>query len=193
MERLTTAWDTRKKEHAGHMVLPIILLAAFVLLAILLILFAAKAYQGTQQTASEDTSKRTAAAYLREKVRQADDASSEAVRKAGGAVSVTSFGEGEALALREEENGKVYVTLLYVQDGYLMELFAEDGTEVSPEVGTKVVELEAMEASLDNSLLHIVLTLPQMGAGTEAEKPTHIYLNLSSILKEEEPVTNESE
>ena len=76
-------------------------------------------------------------------------------------VETGSFGDGEAIFLYEEIDGLVYETVLYVYDGFLMELLCEKGWEPSPEFGETVSPARALSvAEPQEGLLRLTLTEP---------------------------------
>lgn len=90
---------------------------------------------------------RTCVQYIATQVRRADSADS---------VSLTSFGGRDALSLAEIIDGRTYVTLIYLYDGYLTELFCSDIYVMSPEDGERIMELGGLEFSLTDGVLDIV-------------------------------------
>lgn len=95
----------------------------------------------------ESGDRRTAALYLTNKVRQAP-----------GAVSVEPFGEGQALVIREQVEGTVYMTRIYCLDGWLRELFTPASGKFAPGDGEKVLPMAGLELTMEAGLLELVLT-----------------------------------
>ncbi len=91
---------------------------------------------------------RTAERYISAKVRQC--ASAEGV-------CVENFGDGDALTLREEIGGAVFLTRIYCSEGYLRELFSMEGSPMTPEDGEKILPMAALEAQCFNGLLTLHL------------------------------------
>lgn len=78
-----------------------------------------------------------------------------------------SFGDGGALFLYEEIEGSIYETVLYVYDGYLMEILREKGSEQDPEFGEMVCPAQMLEVSEQQpGLLWLTLTGPDGGIQT---------------------------
>lgn len=63
--------------------------------------------------------------------------------------------ECTALAFREQIDGECYVTYIYCHEGWLTELFCQEGAGLSPADGERVLEAEAFEASLSGGLLTV--------------------------------------
>lgn len=93
--------------------------------------------------------RRTCAQYIATKVRQAPGPDS---------ISLSSFGDGDALAVTESIEGEPYVTRIYCHNGWLRELFALDGEDFAPEDGEKVLEAQALSLTLEDGLLWVGIT-----------------------------------
>ncbi len=123
----------RKIKTVNHTVDTVFVLMLFCLFAsaVLLVLLAgANAYQKIADNMESQYAERTCLAYLDAKIRHYDET---------GMVDVESFGGHDALALYEEFDGTRYKTLIYYADGFVRELFFEDGLEFQPEDGQVVV------------------------------------------------------
>lgn len=118
----------------------------FFLLAMGLTLLASGAYRGVVAESDGTYSHRTPLSYLVNQLRRND---------VYGAVSVRSFGDGDALCL--EENG--YVTLLYCYDGQLRELYAEASLTFAPEDGTALLPLDDLAVELEDGFLTVTTTV----------------------------------
>ena len=90
------------------------------------------------------------------------------VRQAAGAASVAELGGEPALRLPE---GDGYVTWVYCRDGWLMELYTSEESELGPEDGTRLMEAESLSARLEEGLLEVRVT----GPGGESDR---LYLSL---------------
>ena len=78
-----------------------------------------------------------------------------------GMVRTGSFGDGGAVFLYEESGGTVYETILYVYDGYLMEMLCEKDKEPDPEFGETVSPALALTVTeLGDGLVRLTLTQP---------------------------------
>ena len=127
----------------GRLVRPaltIVLCALYLLLAGSLSLLSEQAYQATAHSSDDTFLPRTALSYLANQVRRGDEA---------GGLSVTRFGDSDALAL--EEDG--YTTLLYCWDGWLRELYAQTDLSFTPADGTQILPLDALEIGREGRLL----------------------------------------
>lgn len=134
------------------------LIAACLFGAALLLSLAAGAgvYRQVQRRTEESAETRLGLSYLTAKVHAYD---------AAGGVRAGEFGGATALYLLEELDGVGYETILYVYDGYLRELFCEQGWELEPTDGEPIAEARRLTVSQRDRLL----TLDYVdGGGTEA-------------------------
>lgn len=106
------------------------LFAASVLFALML---GTKIYSSMQSSSQDTYYRRTALAYVTEKIRHGDSLD---------AVSVGEIGGTQALILSESMEGVEYQTSIYLFDGWICELFCEKGLGLPPEAGNHVVEAE---------------------------------------------------
>ena len=117
--------------------------------SVLFVLFAgAGAYQDIAEKMKHQYEDRTCLSYLDAKVRHYDQA---------GMVTVEKLGEYEALALYETIEGRSYKTLIYCYDGYVRELFFEDGLQFEPQDGQIVISAQGLHvAYMEENLLQII-------------------------------------
>ena len=130
----------KRAQHHIDGLLALLLFGVFASCLLAVLLGGAGAYRRLTFT------RRTAIQYISARVRQADS---------DGAVSVEPFGDCTALALTDSAG---YVTRVYCLDGHLMELYTSAETELQPEDGEKILAAEALELSLVDGLLTMVLT-----------------------------------
>ncbi len=108
---------------------------------------AVNSYKSVVYANEENANARTAIAYIREKVRQNDKA---------GAIQVSSFDGIDAIQIESAEDVVIYI---YSYDGYLRELEAKKGAEVTADFGNKIMEVQDMSISgNENQLLKITVT-----------------------------------
>ena len=154
----------RTVSHKVDTVFPLILFGVFAVSVLLVLLAGAGAYQDIAARMERQYEERTCLSYLDAKVRHYD---------AAGQVAVEMLDECQALALYEEIEGVRYKTLIYCYDGYVRELFFEDGLAFQAEDGQRV--LLAQDLSFrwaQTNLLQIVCTT----AGGEAAE-LMVYLH----------------
>ena len=86
-----------------------------------------------------------------------------------GGVTVEPFGGAAALAFTEDG----FTTRVYWHDGYLMELYAGEDAELSPEDGERIMEAESLSLSLRRGLLTVDVT-------GDSGQPDRLFLLLRS-------------
>lgn len=135
-----------RKERSMDVLFGLLLFTLFTVLILTVLMSGVGAYRGIERNMQSNYDQRTAVSYLATKIRHYDTA---------GGVSVESFGDLNALRLRQAVDGVTYSTWVYALDGQLMELFVEDGVELPPQSGTPVLEIESLELSQDGNALQI--------------------------------------
>lgn len=132
-------------EHTVDRVFVLALLALFVAVAFILVFTGARQYRSIADGMTENFNERTIASYLREKMNQND---------MEGAVSLTTIGDCQALALEEEANEAVFITYIYCYGGSLYEITVSDGTDVLPGDGQEIMELQGLDIKMINPQLY---------------------------------------
>lgn len=127
----------------------LLLFGVFALCILSVLLTGADSYQRLTERDRSAYSHRTAAQYLATRVRQAD---------AAGAVSVGSFGSGDALFITEEIDSVRYETCVYCHGGELCELFFFAGEEFAPEDGERLLPVQSLKLTLEGQTLTAVIT-----------------------------------
>lgn len=126
-----------EKKHVIDFLFPLAVFFVLAASAVALVVLASGFYSRQVEASSDSYSGRTTLAYVTEKLHQNDE---------NGAVSVGNFDGSDALVIRQSYGGKEYVTYLYAYDGYLRELFIQEGTEAKASDGRKILETKAFEA-----------------------------------------------
>ena len=116
--------------------------ALFFLLAMGITLMGSSVYRSTAAASDAHYTARTAVSYLANQLRQGDRT---------GSVTVTSFGDGDALMLTEGS----YYTLLYCYEGQLRELYAETGSGMTAADGLSILALDSLEISVEDGLISL--------------------------------------
>lgn len=127
----------------------LLVLAVFAVGIVGVLLGGVSAYQRLTQRDQAAYDSRTAAQYLTTKLRQASGS---------GAVSMGSFGAGDALIIGEEWEGVSFVTRIYCHNGWLMELYSLAEGTFSPEDGQKVIPMDSLQIHQQGQLLTLTLT-----------------------------------
>ena len=131
----------RKIKTVNHSTDTLFVLALFCIFAasVLSVLLAgASAYQDIADRMESQYAERTCLSYLDAKIRHYDEI---------GMVSVESFGGQSALALYEDYDNVRYKTLIYYANGYVRELFFEEGLEFQPENGQIVIPAKGLQVT----------------------------------------------
>lgn len=124
------------ENHTINTIFVLVLFCVFAVAVLLVLLAGTGAYQDIAGRMERQYEERTCLAYLDAKVRHYDEA---------GMVAVETMGECDVLALYEDIDGVRYKTLIYCADGYVRELFFEDGLQFLPEDGQPVVPAKALQ------------------------------------------------
>ena len=126
-----------RERHVGGL-LVLLLTAVFAICVLSVLLTGADIYGRLVQRGQTNYDSRTGIQYVASRIRRADRM---------GAVSVGSVGGRDALFLSEEIGGTVYETVIYFEDGYIRELFTEEGYDLQPEDGEKLLRAENLRIS----------------------------------------------
>lgn len=145
------------QKHQLEGLLALLLFGVFAVCLMAVLLTGANTYRALTERDQAAYDYRVCAQYLAARVRQAD-------RLNG--VRVAEFGGRDALILHEDINGADYVTYVYVDDGYLKELFCAASNEVSPGDGEDIMPAQSLSAELSRGVLKLSLTTQD---GREAE------------------------
>jgi len=140
----------KSKRHIFDALFVGILFFVFLICALLIVTIGSSVYTRTTRNMNEHFTIKTALSYIVEKVRQND---------VHGGVALFEQEGITGLKLQREYNGNSYVTLIYVYDGYLKELFLRTGSKVTLRNGNALMEMIslAVEQPL-NTLYRITLT-----------------------------------
>lgn len=138
--------------HTVDMLFVIALLFLFALGALMLIALGSSIYKRGVDTLTKSYDKRTAYAYITEKLRQCDEE---------GSISTDIFNKSGAIRIDSQIGDTPYVTYLYDYDGALMELYARaDAGDLPPESGQKIMNIQGLVInSKGNGMLEITITL----------------------------------
>ena len=141
--------SARMKKHNLGGVLVLLIFAVFAVSILLILLNGADIVQKISERDGASFERRTAAQYLTMRVRQADEANSVSVRTDNGK---------NVLVLAEEIERYTYETMVYCHEGYLCEMFCEQGLAQEYEFGEKILPLEELRLSADGNKLQAELS-----------------------------------
>ncbi|MCR5675445.1 MAG: DUF4860 domain-containing protein [Lachnospiraceae bacterium] len=157
--------DFKKKHHVVDLLFVIALLFLFAFSAIMLIALGADVYQTNVDTMQANYDRRTAGAYLVQKIRQADE---------NGSVRTDTLKGSPAIVLTKHVGERDYATWLYLYDNMLCEQLLRADLNPVPDAGQKILPLRELEVTeAGPKLLSFKLTLDN--GETEA-----FYLGLRS-------------
>ena len=125
------------KHHIDGLI-ALLLFGVFAVCVLAVLLTGADAYRRLTQRDRAAYDRRTCVQYVATRVRQAD---------ALNGVSVEDFNGMPCLTLRDRDD---YVTRVYCDDGYLMELYCDADMEMEPEDGEQVIPASELDLSLED-------------------------------------------
>lgn len=142
----------RRQKTFGHGLsglFALLLFGVFAVSILTVLLTGSKAYRSVVDRDRNAYERRTAAQYISTKVRQSND---------GDSVSVADFDGVRAITLTDRYGSYVFVTRVYCYDGWICELFTETEEGFSPEDGEKIIEADALDASVNGGILTVEVT-----------------------------------
>lgn len=143
--------DFRRERHVVDLLFVIALMFLFAFSAIMLIALGADVYQKNVDTMQINYDRRTASAYLIQKVRQSDES---------GSISIGELKGSKALVLTNTVGERDYSTWLYLYDGMLCEQLMRSDMTPMPQAGQKILPLAGFDASFaSDDLLMMQLEL----------------------------------
>lgn len=125
----------KERSHSIDIIVALLLFCLFTGAMLAVLLSGAGAYKDVNAEMEEQFGERTCVSYIAAKVRHYDSLDS---------VEITDFGGVDALSMKEEIEGATYITLLYYYEGYVKELFFEEGINLAPEDGLNVIAAEGL-------------------------------------------------
>ncbi len=158
------------RRHTGAgTVASLLLTCVFAITLLMSMTTGAGVYRRVEEQTERGNERRLGLTYMTAKILGADEA---------GRVECGSFGESGAVYLYEDVDGLTYETILYVHDGWLMELFCEKGWELEPGDGEQIVQAQRLETAREGNLLRLGYT----GASGQYDSAV---LSLRSAVEEE--------
>ena len=143
----------RERTERKHVIDFLFLLALFFVLtatSVALVVLASGTYSRQVQDSEDSFASRTALSYVTEKIHQADEY---------GAVYAGTFDGQDAIVIRQTYSEQPYVTYLYEYDGYLRELFIQDGVDAKASDGRKILASDCLSFDeTQDGLFHLYCT-----------------------------------
>ncbi len=154
--------ETIKKSNLSSLA-PLLLFVVFTTCVLMVLLTGADVYQKFSKRDQASYDERTTIQYLTTRFRQSD--SSEACF-VGEFNRNSPQSEGDTFFFCEFFHGRTFYTRIYYHDGYLYELFSEKGIDLSPEDGEKIIAVNDIHFTVEDSLLTILVEHPNGKADT---------------------------
>lgn len=133
---------------SGNKVDSVFVLMTFCVFAVsvfLVLMLSGSTYGNMINISQEGQNERIALSYIRTKVRSTDSA---------GSISVGHFNGLAALTLEEVFGESTFVTYIYLYNGWVHELFHEEGQNFRPEDGVAIIRTDSLDFEvIDNSLI----------------------------------------
>ena len=133
-----------KQRHSIDILFSLSLFTVFVICAFLVLLFQTGSYQAIIKQGEEVERMHTPLAYLRTKIRSADE---------DGAVSVRQLEDTEAIVIQDKKERTI--TYIYEYEGKLRELYVSEEVEPMLSAGTALFTVYDFEAQENGGLLHV--------------------------------------
>lgn len=154
-----------RETHRIDSIFIMLLFFLFALTAFVLIMIGVRQYKATANAMDYNYEIRTVTSYLREKTRQNSSNSS---------ISIENINGTNALCLKSTIKDNVYNTYIYYYDGSLREMYIQDGTSFTLNLGRQIVTISGFDmVKTDDGL--IIVTISDSFGGT-----TDMYLSSNS-------------
>ena len=154
-----------RETHRIDSIFIMLLFFLFALTAFVLIMIGVRQYKATANAMDYNYEIRTVTSYLREKTRQNSSNSS---------ISIENINGTNALSLKSTIKDNVYNTYIYYYDGSLREMYIQDGTSFTLNLGQQIVTISGFDmVKTDDGL--IIVTISDSFGGT-----TDMYLSSNS-------------
>lgn len=143
--------DMRKAVHSRKTdaVFVLAVFCAFAASVLLVLMLGANAYKSMVEKSGAEYDRHTGLSYIWTKVKNTD---------AAGKVYIDEFHDMPVLCLEEEYDTETFRTIIYLYDGWVRELFSEEGLEFPPEAGITILEAESLAFDeLENGLIKVTL------------------------------------
>lgn len=154
-----------RETHRIDSIFIMLLFFLFALTAFVLIMIGVRQYKSTANAMDYNYEIRTVTSYLREKTRQNSSNSS---------ISIETIDGTNALCLKNTLNNTIYNTYIYYYDGSLREMYIQEGTPFTLNLGQQIVTISGFDmVKTDDGL--IIVTISDSFGGT-----TDMYLSANS-------------
>ena len=154
-----------RETHRIDSIFIMLLFFLFALTAFVLIMIGVRQYKATANAMDYNYEIRTVTSYLREKTRQNSSNSS---------ISIETIDGTNALCLKNTLNNTIYNTYIYYYDGSLREMYIQEGTPFTLNLGQQIVTISGFDMDKTAAGL-IIVTISDSFGGT-----TDMYLSANS-------------
>ena len=154
-----------RETHRIDSIFIMLLFFLFALTAFVLIMIGVRQYKATANAMDYNYEIRTVTSYLREKTRQNSSNSS---------ISIETIDGTNALCLKSTIKDNVYNTYIYYYDDSLREMYIQDGTPFTLNLGQQIVTISGFDMDKTDDGL-IIVTISDSFGGT-----TDMYLSSNS-------------
>jgi len=138
MRRRVNRCAAMKKQLHGQKidtVFVLIIFCVFAASALMVLMLGGSIYKNTMALSWEGYDERTGLSYIWTKVKNGDE---------NGRISLDDFHGLSVLCLAEQYGEDIYFTRIYLYDGWIRELFSEDGFDFYPQDGLPVAPAESL-------------------------------------------------
>lgn len=140
-----------ENKHVVDLLFVMAIFLVFTFSALMLILVGTKVYKNTVEKMDKNFETRTSFAYLTEKLRQAD-------RTEG--IEIGEFNGNTAIIMKEDIEGNMYATYIYLYDGHIKELFTSMENSLAADAGQDILIAEGFDAQKAAEGLYKVSVTP---------------------------------
>ena len=141
--------NKRQKQFKISGIMALLLFVVFAVCVFIVLLNGANVYNRLVKRDRYTYDSRTAAQYIVTRIRQSDIADS---------IRIEDFYGSDTLVASETIEGETYETRVYFYDGYMMELYTPADSEIYPEYGTPLLEIESLEIEEKDDMINISVT-----------------------------------
>ncbi len=133
------------RKHNIDILFLMVLFFIFTFSGVSVLLMAVNSYKSVVFANESNANARIATAYIREQVRQHDEA---------GAITLGKFDGNDCIKMSEGEGYSLYI---YEYDGFLMELEAKDNSGATADFGNKILEINDMSLDEKDGMLNVTI------------------------------------
>ena len=142
--------EQTERKHVIDFLFPLALFFVLTATSVALVVLASGTYSRQVQDSEDSFVSRTALSYVTEKIHQADEY---------GAVYAGTFDGQDAIVICQTYSEQTYMTYLYEYDGYLRELFIQDGVDAKASDGCRILASDSFSfEESQEGLFHLYCT-----------------------------------